>query len=81
MCVGYTDTPAMRRLGLDTSSAQSPDDAAQLTLDNMQNGPLLILGGQKGLELAIKRSSLDDRAALIGTSATPRRESIPHVKT
>jgi short-subunit dehydrogenase len=81
MVVGYTDTPAMRRLGLDTSSAQSPDDAAQQTLDNMQNGPLLILGGQKAMDLAVKRSSLDDRAALIATSATPRREDIPHVKS
>lgn len=81
MVVGYTDTPAMRRLGLDTSKAQAPDDAAQEALDNMQKGPLLILGGKAAVELAVKRSSLDDRATLIGTAATPRRESMPHVKT
>ena len=44
MVISFTDTPAMRRLGLDTSTAQSPDDAAQNALDNMRNGPLLILG-------------------------------------
>jgi short-subunit dehydrogenase len=81
MVIGFTDTPAMRRLGLDTAAAQSPDEAAQLALDNLQKGPLLILGGAKGLELAMKRNSLDDRAALIGAVATPRRENIPHAKT
>jgi short-subunit dehydrogenase len=81
MVINFTDTPAMRRLGMDTSSAQSPDEVAQEALDNLRNGPLLILGGEKALEMAVKRSGLTDRAALIGTIATPRRENIPHVKT
>ena len=80
MVIGFTDTPAMRRLGLDTSTAQSPDAAAQEALDNLENGPLLILGGPKAFELATKRSGLESRAALIGALATPRREAIPHVK-
>lgn len=81
MVVGFTDTPAMRRLGLDTSKAQSPDDAAQEALDNIKNGPLLILGGKANLELAMKRNSLEDRAGLISTISTPRRENMPHVKS
>lgn len=81
MVVGFTDTPAMRRLGLDTAKAQAPDDAAQEALDNMQNGPLLILGGKAAYELAVKRSGLEDRAMLISTVATPRRESMAHVKS
>ncbi len=80
MVISFTDTPAMRRLGLNTASAQSPDEAAQEALDNMQNGPLLLLGGPKAVELAIKRSSLTDRAALIGSIATPRREAMAHVQ-
>lgn len=77
MSINYTDTPAMQRLGYDTSSAQSPDEVAQEALDNIANGPLLILGGEKALEMSIKRSSLIDRGALIKSVATPRREEIP----
>jgi short-subunit dehydrogenase len=79
--INFTDTPAMRRLGMDTSTAQPPEEVAQEALDNMKNGPLLILGGEKAFDMAVKRSSLQDRAALIRSIATPRREEIPHVKT
>jgi uncharacterized protein len=78
MVVGYTDTPAMQRLGLDTSTAQSPSEVAQQALDNMENGPLLILGGQKALDIAIVRSGLIDRGALIASAATPSRKNMPH---
>ncbi len=78
MVVSYTDTPAMQRLGLDTSTAQSPDEVAQEALDNMQNGPLLILGGAKALEMAQQRSMLVNRGDLINAIATPRREDIAH---
>ncbi|MGO8861306.1 MAG: SDR family NAD(P)-dependent oxidoreductase [Acidimicrobiales bacterium] len=80
MVINFTDTPAMRRLGMDTSIAQSPEEVAQEGLDNMENGPLLILGGEKALEMAIKRSQLVNRGDLIASIATPRRENIPHVK-
>lgn len=78
--VGYTDTPAMRRLGLDTRAAQDPDDAAVEIINAMEDGPLLILGGEKNLELAKKRIQLDDRAGAIRGSATPKREDMAHVK-
>jgi short-subunit dehydrogenase len=79
--VGFTATPAMQRLGLDTSTAQSPEEVAQQALDNMGNGPLLIAGGQKSLDIAIQRSGLVDRGALITSVATPRRQDIPHKAT
>ena len=79
--VGYTDTPAMRRLGLDTSSAQSCEDAARQTLAAIRNGPLLFLGGEASIKLATTRSQLADRGALIRTAATPRRENMSHVAT
>ena len=75
--INFTDTPAMRRAGLDTSAAQSPDEVAREALANMQNGPLLILGGEKALAQAILRSALTDRAGLIETIATPRSEDLP----
>ena len=53
---------------------------AQESLDNMENGPLLILGGKRAFDMAVQRSQLDDRAGLIATIATPRRENIPSVK-
>jgi short-subunit dehydrogenase len=77
MVVGFTATPAMARLGIDTSKAQSPEEVAQAALDNMQNGPLLILGGTKALEVANLRSGLFDRGALVGSVATPSRKDIP----
>jgi short-subunit dehydrogenase len=80
MVVGFTATPAMLRLGLDTSTAQSPGEVAQEALENMHNGPLLILGGPKALETAVRRSVLVDRGALIATVATPNRANMPHKK-
>jgi uncharacterized protein len=80
LVINFTDTPAMRRLGMDTSTAQSAEEVAQEALDNIENGPLLILGGEKALEMAIKRSQLVNRGDLITSIATPRRENIPHVK-
>jgi short-subunit dehydrogenase len=79
--VNFTDTPAMQRLGLDTSMAQSPSEVAREALDNMENGPLLILGGQKALDVAILRSGLINRGALIASVATPNRKDIPHKAT
>jgi short-subunit dehydrogenase len=81
MVISFTDTPAMRRLGLNTSTAQAPDDAAQNALDNLTNGPLLILGGPKAMELAFNRNALENRAERIASFATPRREAMPHVKS
>jgi hypothetical protein len=81
MVINFTATPAMERLGLDTSTAQTPDEVAQEALDNIENGPLLLLGGQKALDMAIKRSVLINRGALITSVATPNRKDIPHRKT
>lgn len=78
LVVNFTATPAMQRLGLDTSTAQSPSEVAQEALDNMENGPLLILGGQKALDAAIQRSGLVNRGALIASVATPSRKNMPH---
>lgn len=78
--ISFTDTPAMRRLGMDTSSAQSPEEVAREALANIANGPLFLHGGQRAFDLAVQRSQLGDRASLIATVATPRRENIPQVK-
>jgi short-subunit dehydrogenase len=81
MVISFTATPAMERLGLDTSTAQTPDEVAQEALNNMENGPLLILGGQKALDVATRRSVLLNRGAQIASAATPNRKDIPHRKT
>jgi short-subunit dehydrogenase len=70
-CLGFTDTPTIRALGLDTTHAESPDSAAQNGLDNIANGPLLIAGGQAGLELCIERSDLMNRGETVRVSALP----------
>jgi short-subunit dehydrogenase len=78
MVINWTATPAMQRLGLDTSTAQAPDEVAQEALDSMENGPLLILGGDKALDMAVKRSVLTNRGDLIAAIASPKRSEIPH---
>lgn len=77
--VGYTDTPAMRRLGLDTSAAQSPEAAAAEILGALAKGPLLILGGEPNLQRAIARAQVPDRGAVVLTAGTPQRKDMAHV--
>jgi uncharacterized protein len=71
--IGFTATPAMGRLGYDLAAAQPPEDVAQEGLDNIANGPVCIVGGTRNLELAINRSTVENRAQAILTFATPQR--------
>jgi short-subunit dehydrogenase len=71
--VHFTATPAMERLGYDLTTAQAPDEVAGLALDNIRNGPILILGGEAGWKQAVERSVLVNRGEVIETVATPRR--------
>jgi short-subunit dehydrogenase len=72
--IGFTATPAMARLGMDLSAAQPPEAVAQEGLDNIANGPVWIAGGFANLQLAIKRSTVENRAESILAFATPRRD-------
>ena len=72
--VGFTGTPAMARLGMDISQAQSPDDLAQEGLDNIANGPVWIAGGEANWERARQRSVIDNRREAIEKFATPPRD-------
>jgi short-subunit dehydrogenase len=73
LTVGFTATPAMARLGYDLAAAQAPEEVAQEALDNIGNGPVWIAGGPRNLELAIKRSAIENRAEAILAVSTPRR--------
>jgi uncharacterized protein len=74
--IGFTATPAMARLGIDTSVAEAPDKVAQEGLDQIANGPLWIVSTKGNLERARKLSAVDGRAELVRTSATPSREQM-----
>lgn len=71
--LGFTATPAMERLGNDIATAQAPEEVAQEGLDNIANGPVWIVGGPANREMAINRSTVDNRAKAILAFATPRR--------
>jgi hypothetical protein len=73
LAIGFTATPAMERLGWDLTGAQAPEDVAQEGMDNIANGPIWIVGGQKNVELVVERSKVADRAKLLKTFATPPR--------
>jgi short-subunit dehydrogenase len=68
MCLGFTATPAMRRIGLDVSMAASPDAVAQEALDNIANGPVLLSGGEPTRARAINYSQVDNRAEAVRAS-------------
>jgi short-subunit dehydrogenase len=68
MCLGFTATPAMRRIGLDVSMAASPDAVAQEALDNIANGPVLLSGGEPTRARAISYSQVDNRAEAVRAS-------------
>ncbi|MBW8784394.1 MAG: SDR family NAD(P)-dependent oxidoreductase [Novosphingobium sp.] len=76
LVIGFTATPAMERLHIDTTTAQDPEDVAQEALANLTNGPVWIAGGEGNLETAIRRSVIADRGATIRQLATPSREAI-----
>ncbi len=73
LTIGFTATPAMGRLGYDLSAAQAPEEVAQEGLDNIANGPVWIAGGSKNLDVAIKRSAVENRADAVLAFATPGR--------
>jgi short-subunit dehydrogenase len=68
LVLGFTATPTIERLGLDTRYAQSPDDAAQEGLDNLAHGPLWIANGPANLEGVVARSEIAGRAEAIRAS-------------
>jgi short-subunit dehydrogenase len=72
--IGFTATPAMARLGYDLAAAQPPEDVAQEGLDNIANGPVWIVGGPRNVEIAVNRSTVENRAQAIEAFATPRRD-------
>ena len=74
--VGFTATPAMMRLGIDTSVAEAPEVVAQQGLDNITNGPLWIVSTKGNVERAQKLSAVVGRAELVRSSATPSRDQM-----
>ena len=75
-CLGFTATPAMERLGIDISHAQSPDSAAQQALDNIANGPVFIAGGPENADRARALSTIDNRADTVRKFAIPPRSQM-----
>jgi uncharacterized protein len=68
LCIGFTATPSLQRLGVDVSLAASPDDVAQEGLDNIANGPVWLAGGQPAHERALAFSRVEDRAGAVRAS-------------
>jgi uncharacterized protein len=72
--VGFTATPAMARLGMDTTHAEPPDNVAQQALDNIANGPVWIVSTKGNVERARAVSVVDDRAEVVRANSIPPRE-------
>lgn len=76
LVIGFTATPAMERLGIDTRMAEAPATVAATGLASIANGPVVIVGGKDNLERARQRSVVDGRGAAIRAMATPPRDAI-----
>lgn len=69
--VGSTDTPAMARLGIvyRNNEADQPEDVAQLTLENIANGPVLVVPSMrerfKILATIDRRKATESNAELV----------------
>lgn len=74
--IGFTATPAMARLGIDTAAAEAPAAVAAKALANIANGPVVIAGGPDNEERARQRSVVDRRGEAIRAFSTPLREAI-----
>jgi short-subunit dehydrogenase len=81
LTVGFTATPAMERLGIDVSQAQAPDEVAQEALNNIANGPVLIVGGPAHVDRVIACSAVNDRAATIRKFVIPPRDEMGDAAT
>lgn len=68
MCLGFTATPSLQRLGIDTSLAARPDAIAQEGLDNIAHGPILLAGGRPTHERALAYSRIENRAEVVRAS-------------
>lgn len=74
--IGFTATPAMQRLGMDTTYAEPPENVARQGLDNIANGPIHIVSTKGNIERVRAISGVDDRAAIIrANSIRPREET------
>jgi short-subunit dehydrogenase len=73
LCIGFTATPAMERLGYPLAAAQHPFEVAQEGLDHIADGPVWIVGGADNLQRAISRSPVEGRGEAIRSFATPGR--------
>lgn len=81
LVINFTATPFMARAGYDISAAQNPDEVADEAFAALGSGkPVHIMGGAAALEMVKARNAIDNRAELIHTIATPRRDRGPEEK-
>jgi short-subunit dehydrogenase len=72
--IGFTATPAMQRLGIDTTLAEPPEKVAQQALDNIANGPIWIVDTKGNLDRVRAYAAVDNRADVVRANAIPPRE-------
>lgn len=76
LLVNFTATPAMERLGIDTSKAMSSAEVAAQGLAHIAKGPIFIAGGDTALATIEARSQVGNRAKVVRKFATPTRDAI-----
>lgn len=75
LCIGFTATPAMERLGLPIEFAETSEEVARQGLVNLSNGPVWVVDTKGTLEDARAKSQFDDRAEVVRKYTVPPREA------
>jgi short-subunit dehydrogenase len=75
LCIGFTATPAMERLGLPIEFAETSEEVARQGLENLPNGPVWVVSTKGTLENARSASQFDNRAEVVRKHTVPPRES------
>ncbi len=75
LCIGFTATPAMERLGLPIEFAETSEEVARQGLENLTNGPVWVVSTKGTRDGARSANEFDNRAEVVRKHTVPPRES------
>lgn len=75
LCIGFTATPAMERLGLPIEFAETSQEVARQGLENLANGPVWVVSTKGTIDNARSANQFEDRAAVVRKHTVPPRDA------
>jgi len=75
LCIGFTATPAMERLGLPIEFAETSEEVARQGLENLTNGPVWVVNTKGTIDGARSANTFENRAEVVRKHTVPPREA------